>query len=195
MTTSSPRIPEAAVDPQFPGRWSPRAFRPDPLTPAQLSSLFEAVRWAPSCFNEQPWRIVYGVRGEPAHATLVDLLADANKVWAATCPLLLIFFARRRFKHNDKPNRTAAFDTGAAWMSLALEARHLGLYAHGMAGFDVQRSHAALGVPEPDYESIAAVAVGHIGDPADLPEKLRAREAPSDRVPAAEFAFNGRFPA
>lgn len=192
MTTAS-RIPDAAVDPQFLDRWSPRALRPDPLTPAQISSLLEAVRWSPSCFNEQPWRIVYGARGEPGHDTIAGLLVDANRVWAGAAPLLLVFFARRNFKKTGKPNRTAAFDTGSAWMALALEARHLGLYAHGMAGYDVARSYEALGVPESDYESIAAVAVGAHGDPADLPEKLREREAPSDRDPVSSFAFSGRF--
>jgi nitroreductase len=190
---SAPRTPQAAVDPQFLDRWSPRAFRSDPLTPAQIASLFEAARWSPSCFNEQPWRIVYAARGEPEHATLVDLLVEANRVWAANAPLLLFFFARRNFKKTGKPNRTAAFDTGSAWMALALEARRLGLYAHGMAGYDAARSYPALGLPESDYESCCAVAVGALGDPADLPEKLREREFPSDREPAASFAFHGRF--
>lgn len=193
MTTAPARHPEADVDPQFPDRWSPRAFRPDLLTPAQIASLFEAVRWSPSCFNEQPWRIVYAARDEPEHAALVDLLVEANRVWAAKAPLLMVFFARRTFKKNGKPNRTAAFDTGSAWMALALEARKLGLHAHGMAGYDTARSYTALGVPESDYESIAAVAVGALGDPADLPDNLRQREFPSDRESASSFAFRGRF--
>lgn len=191
--TASTRHPQAAVDPQFIDRWSPRALHSDLLTPAQISSLFEAVRWSPSCFNEQPWRIVYAARDEPEHATLVDLLVEQNRVWAAQAPLLLYFFARRTFKKNDKPNRTAAFDTGSAWLALALEARHLGLYAHAMAGYDVARTYAALGVPESTYESCAAVAVGALGVPADLPEQLRQRETPSDREPASSFAFRGRF--
>jgi nitroreductase len=191
--TTTPRHPQADVDPQFLERWSPRAFRDEPLTPEQIASLFEAMRWAPSCFNEQPWRVVWAARGDAEHAALVDILVEANRVWAAKAPLLLYVFNSRSFKHNGKPNRTAAFDTGAAWMSLALEARRLGLYAHGMAGYDVARSYSELGVPEADYESCAAVAVGRIGDPADLPEKLREREFPSDRRPSDSFAFRGRF--
>lgn len=189
-----PRKPEAEVDPQFLDRWSPRALRPDPLTREQVASLFEAARWAPSCFNEQPWRLVYGLAGEPEHDRLAGLLVPANQAWAARAPLLLIFFARRNFTHNDKPNRTAAFDVGSAWMSLALEARRLGLYAHGMAGFDVQRSYSDLGVDPDQFEALAAVAVGALADPVTLPEPLRAREAPSDRNPQSSFAFHGRFP-
>lgn len=193
MTT--PRQPDADVDPQFLDRWSPRALRPDPLTPAQLASLLEAVRWSPSCFNEQPWRVVHAEsNAADDHARLCGLLVPANQAWACRAPLLLVLFARRNFTHNNKPNRSAAFDVGAAWMSLALEARVLGLYAHAMAGFDVERAYSELGVDPEQYEALAMVAVGAIGDPAELPETYRAREAPSGRHPRAHFAFPGRFP-
>jgi nitroreductase len=106
----------------------------------------------------------------------------------------MILFARRNFSHNGKPNRTAAFDVGAAWMSLALEARALGLHAHAMAGFDTERAYSELGVDPEQYEALAAVAVGTIGDPAVLPENYRAREVPSGRNPTSQFAYPGRFP-
>ena len=193
MTMS--RQPDADVDPRFLDRWSPRALRPDPLTSPQLASLFEAMRWAPSCFNEQPWRVVYAESSAAEdHARLCGLLVPANQSWAGRAPLLLVLFARRNFTHNDKPNRTAAFDVGAAWMSLALEARALGLYAHAMAGFDAARAYTELGVDPEQYEATAAVAIGAIGDPAELPENYRAREVPSGRNPVAQFAFSGRFP-
>jgi len=35
-------------------RWSPYAFAETPLTTAELGSIFEAARWAPSAYNEQP---------------------------------------------------------------------------------------------------------------------------------------------
>lgn len=186
--TTSPRTPDADVHPMFLDRWSPRAIGPGPLTDAQLASLFEAMRWAPSCFNEQPWLVVHATDpGSPAHARIVGLLAETNQLWAGHAALVMILFARRRLGHNDRPNRHAGFDCGAAWMALALEARALGLYAHAMAGFDPARAYTELDVPEADYEAMAAIAVGPPGDPAALPEKLRAREAPSGRKPTAEF--------
>ena len=129
MTTSS-RTPDADVHPMFLDRWSPRAIGPGPLTDAQLATLFEAMRWAPSCFNEQPWLVVYATDpGSPDHQRLTGVLVEANQIWAGRAALLMILFARRRFSHNANPNRHAGFDCGAAWMSLALEARALGLYA------------------------------------------------------------------
>lgn len=192
--TATSRTPDADILPMFLDRWSPRAFRPEPLTEAQRASLFEAMRWAPSCYNEQPWLVVYGERpGSDDHNRVLACLVEFNQSWARAAPLLMILFARRRFARNDKPNRHAGFDCGSAWMSLALQARALGLYAHAMAGFDEARCYTDLGVPEPDYEAMAAIAVGVHGDPADLPEPLRAREHPSGRVPAASFVHRGRY--
>jgi len=95
MTTS--RQPDADVDPRFLDRWSPRALRPDPLTSPQLASLFEAMRWAPSCFNAQPWRVVYAESSAAEdHARLCGLLVPANQAWAARAPLLLVLFAAWR---------------------------------------------------------------------------------------------------
>ena len=191
--TANPRTPEADVDREFLDRWSPRAFRQDPITKDQVASLFEAMRWAPSCFNEQPWRLCYGLAGEPAHARIVGLLVEAN-LWAAKAPLLIVLFTRRNFSHNDKPNRTAAFDAGAAWMSLALAARKLGLYSHAMAGFDAQRAYSELGANQEIYEVQATIAVGALGDPATLPDTQRERETPRDRNPQENFVFHGQFP-
>jgi nitroreductase len=196
--TANPRTPEADVDREFLDRWSPRAFRQDPISKVQLASLFEAMRWAPSCFNEQPWRLCYGLAGEPAHARIVGLLVEANQ-WAAKAPLLIVLFNRRNFSHNDKPNRTAPFDTGAAWMSLALEARKLGLYSHGMAGFDAQRAYTELGADPEIYEVQAA-------DRRRRPRRPRrpsptssapARKPPTTATPQENFVFprrDGQFP-
>ncbi|MEM7200596.1 MAG: nitroreductase family protein [Planctomycetota bacterium] len=181
------RHPDADVDPQFVERWSPRSFASEPLPDTQVRALFEAARWAPSCFNEQPWRFVYAM-SPSGREQVAALLADANRAWAAKAPLLGVVFARRRFARNDKPNRWAAFDSGAAAFSLALQAHRLGLAAHFMGGFDENRAYQTLGVDEAEFEAMAAFAVGCRGDVEALPEALQAREAPSDRKPPGEVA-------
>jgi nitroreductase len=194
--TATTRSPDADVHPMFLDRWSPRAFRPEPLTDAQLASLFEAMRWAPSSYNEQPWMVVYGHGpGTEDHKRVLGCLVPFNQSWAHNAPLVMILFGRRRFAGSGKPNRHAGFDCGSAWMSLALQARVLGLHAHAMAGFDEAKAYTELGVPEPDFEAMAAIAVGVQGDPADLPESLRAREGASARVPTSSFIHRGRFSA
>jgi nitroreductase len=186
------RKPEAAVDPMFIDRWSPRAFSPEPLPEEAVASLFEAARWAPSCFNEQPWLFIYGTDPEE-RGVFLQILAEGNRVWAASAPLLAVVFARRTFARGDKPNRWAPFDSGAAWVSLAFQARSMGLYAHGMGGFSRKRAYELLGVPEDQYEAMAAIAVGMYGDRDALPEEIKEVEQPNDRKPLSEVAVKGKF--
>lgn len=140
----NPRIPEADVDAVFLDRWSPRSFRPDPLRPEQIQSLFEAARWAPSASNEQPWLFVYAVTAED-RARFAEGLVEWNRRWAPSAPLLGYILARTNLLKGNKPNTTAHFDTGAAWMSLALQARRLGLHAHAMGGSRRERSPRSSG--------------------------------------------------
>ncbi len=181
----------APVGDQFLARWSPRSLLAEPLPEGHVQALLEAMRWSPSCFNEQPWEIVYAT-SETDRARIAECLADANRVWAAKAPFLAVIAARKSFTQNGKPNRWAGFDCGAAWMSLALQAERLGYRAHGMGGFDVDKAHELLGIPRDTHEPIAALAVGLQGPVDALPEKLQEREKPSDRRALAEFAFEGR---
>ncbi len=192
MSATPARIPEAPVDPLFLERWSPRAFRPDPVPAATLATLFEAARWAPSCFNDQPWLFAYAVL--PAdRQRILGLLVDANRAWAGAAPVLGVVFARRIFAQNGKPNRWGPFDAGQAAMSLALQAHLRGLASHFMGGFDEDAAYGAFGVPKDRFVAMAAFALGFRGDPETLPGKLRAREHPSSRKPLRDVAFEGTF--
>ena len=190
---ANPRHPEVEVDPMFPDRWSPRAYRSEPIAPAHLAALFEAARWAPSCFNEQPWVFCYATTDADRHRFATPLI-EKNRQWASNAPVLLYVLARRHFQRNDNPNRTAAFDAGAAWMSLALQARKFGMYAHAMAGFDLPTAYDVLAADPDRYEIIAAVAVGYRAAPDTLPEDVAAREVPSPRKTLSEIAVEGRAP-
>ncbi len=186
------READAQVDSQFLDRWSPRAFSPEPLEAAEINSLFEAARWAPSSANEQPWVYLYAT-GAGERAKFLSILDESNRVWAQHAPMIAFVLARLALS-NGKPNRTAQFDTGASWISLALEARRLDLYAHAMAGFDADKAYNVLWVPRADYEIMAAIAVGRYGDPSELDEKNRKREKPSTRKHSTEFVFQGSLP-
>jgi len=178
----------ATLTPFFAARWSPRAFREDPLPLDQINTLFEAARRAPSCFNDQPWRFVYATRG-PARARLLLTLAEANQIWAQRAPLLGIVFARKTFDATGKPNRWSEFDSGAAAMAIALQAHLLGIESHFMGGFDESAAATACAMDPKAWTAMAAFAIGKVGDPATLPEKLRERETGrSPRKPLAEVA-------
>jgi nitroreductase len=178
------------LDPVFLERWSPRAFSSEAIDERDLHTLLEAARWSPSCFNEQPWRFVYAHR----HSDLDKfrpVLSEANQVWASSAPLLILVFSKKSFTLNGKPNRWAEFDTGAAWMALALQALKLGLRTHCMGGFDTDKAYSATGVNPDVYHAVCAIAVGKPGDIDSLPSELREREMPSERKSVTEIAFEG----
>jgi len=183
----NPRIPDWDIDSMFTDRWSPRALASDPLSDREIQTLFEAARWAPSCYNEQPWLFVYAT--EPnQRAKLASCLVAKNQAWAGRAPLLMFILARRNFQKTGKENRHAPYDAGAAWMALALQARKLGLYAHAMAGFNPEKAYEALGASREEYLVMAAIAVGRKTEDSGLPDDLRAMENPNSRKPHAEVA-------
>ncbi|PLX80809.1 MAG: nitroreductase [Desulfuromonas sp.] len=182
-----PRVADVDVDAMFLDRWSPRSFDPPPVTEEQIATLFEAARWSPSCYNDQPWLFCYAVDSSERQRFL-SALVEKNRLWAKRAPLLMFLLARKRFKRSGKPNRHAPFDAGSAWMALALQARSLGLFAHAMAGFNVERAAKILEVDRDEFEIMAAIAVGRIGDPDLLPDDLKRIEAPNQRKPANEVS-------
>ncbi len=188
----NPRIPEWDIDSMFTDRWSPRAFASDPLCEREIQTLFEAARWAPSCFNEQPWLFVYATAPEQRQK-LASCLVAKNQLWASRAPLLMFVLARRNFQKTGKENRHAPYDAGAAWMALALQARKLGLHAHAMAGFNLEKAYEVLGASKDEYLVMAAVAVGRKTEDSWLPDDLRAIEHPNSRKPQAEVATSA-FP-
>jgi nitroreductase len=177
-------------------RWSPLAFSDRMVEPEKLQSVLEAARWAPSSFNEQPWRFILCTKEQPeAHRRMVSCLAEGNVPWASRAPVLMLSIARRTFTHNGKPNRHAPYDVGAAVGLAIMEATHLGLVVHQMAGFDVEKARSLFGIPE-DYDPMAVVAVGYMGSPDDLPPALRQRHlAQRSRKPIGTIVFDGRWDA
>ena len=161
------------------------------LTEAEIMSLFEAARWAPSCANEQPWRFAYALAGTPHFEKFYQLLAEGNKPWAARAGALVVVLSKKTMD-NGSPIPTHSFDAGAAWMSIALQAHLTGLAVHGMAGFDYARARTELNVPD-DFNVEAMIALGHPGTLEDLPEKYRDREAPNGRKPVSELVLAGGF--
>jgi len=175
------------------GRWSPRAISARPVEREKLASLFEAARWAPSSFNEQPWRYVFATRERPGDFDrLAGLLVESN-AWARQAAVLALSVAKLTWSRNGKPNRHALHDVGAASLSMFLQATSVGLCMHEMAGFDVARARVELEIPD-DHEPVAMIAIGYPGDPASLPDSQRASEsAPRRRQPITAWVLEGSW--
>lgn len=194
---TSTRTTANPVEQLFLQRWSPRAFDGSVIPDADLHTLFDAARWAPSAFNYQPWRLLYAKRESADWARFLDLLLPFNAGWAQHAGALVFILSDTLIvapgSSEAKPSHSHSFDAGAAWALLALQATRLGYQAHGMTGIDLQRARSELRVPE-RFRIEAAAAIGRRGDASALPEALQAREHPSDRHPLDQFAFAGAFP-
>ncbi len=145
------RHPDHPIDDLFYKRWSPRSFTEAALTEADVLTLIEAARWSPSASNVQPWRFVYGLRGDAAFDRLADALGAGNRAWAHKAAALILIgsYKFRTTSAGDLVEHgTHAFDAGAAWAHLALQAHLKGLVAHAMGGFDHAKARLAAGVAE-----------------------------------------------
>ena len=173
-------------------RWSPRAFAEKTAPPEVLRSLFEAARWAPSSNNEQPWAYLVATKDDAENfAKMLGVLVEFNAGWAKDAPVLALSVAHTKTQRDGKPNRVALHDVGSATAQLTFEANARGLQVHQMAGFDAEKARQTFAIP-PDWEPVAAMAIGFPGNPESLPEKLRDRElAPRTRKPLGEFVMTG----
>ncbi len=191
VNVSEYRKPEYDVDPIFLNRWSSRAMSGEVIRRDEIMSLFEAARWAPSSFNNQPWRFLYAMRDTENWGLFFGLLLEGNQAWAKNASVLITVVSTKTFE-NGKSSRTHSYDTGAAWENLALQGILEGLVVHGMQGFDYDRARQVLNIPE-GYEVEAMIAVGKPGKKEALPEKIQEREFPSTRNKVSEIAFEGKL--
>ncbi|MFP4111743.1 MAG: nitroreductase family protein [Candidatus Woesearchaeota archaeon] len=186
------RKPKYDINPVFVNRWSKRSMTGEALPKDDIMSLFDAARWAPSSYNNQPWRFIYALKDTSEWDELFDLMIDFNKSWAKNASALIVIISKKYFDYNGKYSQTHAFDTGAAWMSLALQGSMKGLVVHGMQGFDYDKAKDILDIPD-DHEVLAMAAVGYPAPKDALPEDLRKSEEPSSRKDFSEFVFEGKF--
>lgn len=188
------RIADHPILPMFTDRWSPRAFERRPIDVESFETVLEAARWAPSSMNYQPWKFVYAFNGDDQWDAYLATLIPANQLWAANASALVFivsdtfldFYGERKLSHSH------SFDSGAAWMAMALQAASMGLVTHGMTGVDFDAAARVVNLPA-DFRIEAAIALGYPGDPAQLPDRLREREVPSSRRPLSETLVAGAF--
>jgi nitroreductase len=181
------------INPLILNRWSPRSMTGEELDDDTIMSLFEAARWAPSSYNNQPWRFIYAKRNTPQHWNkLFNLLVEPNKAWTKNAALLVVVISGKNFEYNEKYSITHQYDAGAAWENLALEASSRGLVAHGMQGFDYEKARIDLEIPD-NFDVMSMIAIGKKGPKENLPLELQNKEFPNNRKPLNEIVMEGLF--
>ncbi len=186
------RKPTYPINPLILNRWSPRSMSGEALNDDEIMSLFEAARWAPSSYNNQPWRFIYAKRNSEHWNRFFNLLMEPNKVWAKNAAILVVVISRKNFEFNEKPAVTHQFDTGSAWENLALEASSRDIVAHGMQGFDYKKAGVELRIP-PNFEVMAMIAIGKKGPKEILPAELQEKEKLTNRKPLKEIIMEGFY--
>jgi nitroreductase len=150
-------------------RWSSRAFHPEAeLDDATVTSLLEAVRWAPSASNHQPRRFIAGLRGTPVFDQIASTLRPRNAAWARRSALLVLNIALLA-DDDGEAYRYAEYDLGQAVAHLTVQAESLGLGVRQMAGFDAAKASEIFELAEP-LVPMTVAAVGPRGDIGDLTE-------------------------
>src|SRR5476651_199385 len=102
-TPAKQAAPDFPIHKLLAERWSPYGFTDQPVADADLSSLFEAARWAPSSYNEQPWTYFVATRKTPAEfERLLSCLVAGNQAWAKTAPVLVLGVVSLKFSQSGK---------------------------------------------------------------------------------------------
>lgn len=163
-----PAITTLDIHPVIKARWSPRSFNPDrPVEQEKLNRLFEAARWAPSGFNEQPWRYIAGIKGDDNWNAIFSTLVSFNQEWAQNAPVLVMTMGKKTLAKNGKPNASYIYDLGASVAYMTFQAYTDGLVMHQMGGFSKENAMEAFDLSE-DFEPLTVIAIGY----QDIPEKL-----------------------
>jgi len=195
---NKPAITSVPIHEIISNRWSGRAYDPEKLVDKNhLMAVLEAGRWAPSCFGEEPWRYLIWVKAdnEDLWQKAFDCLVSGNQTWAQRAPVLMASFAHGLFSRNDKPNRWSMHDTGAASVSMAIQAVALGLMVHQMGGFDKDKLIGAFEIPE-NFTPMAMITLGWPGDSDGLPDRiLKGEVAARERKPLDENFYAGEWGA
>lgn len=175
------------IMPEIKERYAVEYFIQEQISREELLPIFEAARYAPSCFNEQPWRYIIGDNPE-RHEKLAQCLSEGN-AWAKAAPVLLLVMTKKTFALNDKENAWARFDAGTATGFLQLEAVRRGFAVHCMAGFSAKKARELFNIPD-TLDIIAMVALGRPQDPEKLTEEQRQDQAPGTRSPLETFILD-----
>ena len=178
------------LHPLITNRWSPRALDiDDAISNDDMHAILEAARLAPSAFNEQPWRFIFGKRGEETFDQILAGLGEFNQMWAKNASALLLVTGVKQ-RSNGDAHPSYQYDLGLAVSQGTFEAHHRGYITHQMTGFshDAMCKTFDLTTTEP----VVVIAIGKQADADILPEAMAEREKlASNRKPLNELILKG----
>jgi len=171
-------------------RRSSRIIDPDrQVEEEKIKELLEAARWAPSCFNNQPWRFI--VSREDSLDQVKECLTQGNS-WAKRAPLIITVTSQPELDCQIQDREYYTLGIGLAVENLLLQGIDLGLVVHPIAGFKEKKVKQVLKIPDP-FRVYTLIIIGYPGVPEGLDEEIIKKEkAPRQRKSLKEIAF-GEF--
>jgi hypothetical protein len=181
---------ELELHPLITNRWSPRALDVnDIISNVDLHAILEAARLAPSAFNEQPWRFIFGKRGDETFNQILNGLGEFNQLWAKNSSALLLVVGTKQ-RGNGDPHPSYQYDLGLSVSQGTFEAHHRGYVTHQMTGFNHDVMCQTFDLTT--FEPVVVVAIGRQTDSDILPAQMAEREkALPNRKTLTELIIKG----
>lgn len=183
------RQPKHEVSPLFINRWSTRAFEPYEITEEEINTILEAASYAPSANNFQPWRFFVATT-EAQKALFEQFIMPRNAVWSQKASAYILLAGDTSLPEG-KTNNNQAFDSGAAWASIAFQAKMMGLSTRAMGGYDREKAKQLLAMPE-NFVPHVVIAIGKPGTIDLLDESFHKVNGPTPRKSLDELIISYR---
>jgi len=148
------------------GRRSIRTFKSKEVTQETVEKIIDAVRWAPSAGNIQPWEFII-IREPEIKRRLVEAALDQTFIEEA--PVVIVVCANENRSSQGYGIRGKTLyciqDTAAAIQNLLLTAYSFGLGACWIGAFEEEEARETLKIPS----GIRPIAIIPVGYPAETP--------------------------
>jgi nitroreductase len=141
-------------------RRSVRQYQGTPVPPEKLKRIWEAVRWAPSACNLQPWCFLL-IKSPAMRERTRRVLQD----WVVTAPLVVVALGNREKAWRRDGVSIHAVDVAIAMEHLVLAAAAEGLGTCWICAYHRQALQDALGIA-PEWEAVAVTPLGYADDPS-----------------------------
>jgi len=192
---NKPAVTDAHLAELIGNRWSPRVYDSShELSGAEIASLGEAVRWAPSSNNQQPWHAVFLTRENSLFEQVTKKgLTGFNQSWAPAASAYVVMLARKYQEDKERNQAATYYDLGLASMQLVIQAEYMGLKSHFMGGIIHDEISKILNIT--DHWVVCVITVGKQGSIDQVSDELKTRETASrSRVDSASaWSVNQRL--
>jgi nitroreductase len=172
-----------------------RSLDPVEITDELIADLARCAQLAPTCFNNQPARLVF-VRDAAVLGRLRPAFNRGNE-WCHAASLVVAVCAEKDDDCVIRDREYYLFDSGLETAFLVLRATELGLVAHPIAGYKPEAVRQVLGIPEAVAVAALVLVGRHAGAVSPVLSEVQAAAEKSrpERLPLSQVAFVDRWPA